>query len=386
MTPPLVNATSAGPTTAFDGKKQYTRVLLVEDNASDAQLVRLALNDSHQRDSYAPVFAIRSATRLSTAMTYLGEEDFDVILLDLSLPDSLSPDQSFKDIHKRVPHVPIIVLTGLGDEDRALRMIRDGAQDYLIKSRVERYVLVKAIRYAIERQLAKSAHSQLRLKLFTVQEEQRHRIARELHDQMGQSIAALMLGLKSLADSCEAKEQARLQYQQLQSIANDLARDVHSLALDLRPTALDDLGLEVALSNYVEAWSSSWQISTDFHSNGLTDQRLASYLETTIYRIAQEALTNIARHASAQTVSLILERAEDRIGLIIEDDGCGFDVKTVMKNPAKEQRLGLLGMEERVALVGGSLTIESTRGMGTTVYVRIPNSIPTNGEIAQWRN
>jgi signal transduction histidine kinase len=386
MTPPLVTATSAGPTTALDGKKQYTKVLLVEDNASDTQLVRLALNDPHQRDSYAPVFDIRSATRLLTAMTYLGEEDFDVILLDLSLPDSLNPDQSFKDIHKCVPHVPIIVLTGLGDEDRALRMIRDGAQDYLIKSRVERYVLVKAIRYAIERQLAKSEHTQLRLKLVTVQEEQRHRIARELHDQMGQSIAALMLGLKSLADSCELKEQARIQFQQLQSIANDLARDVHALALDLRPTALDDLGLEAALSNYIEAWSSRWQIPFDFHINGFTDQRLASHLETIIYRIAQEALTNVVRHARAQSVSLILECADDRVGVIIEDDGCGFDVEAVMNNPAKEQRLGLVGMEERVALVGGNLTIESTQGMGTSVYVRIPISFQTNGELARWKH
>jgi signal transduction histidine kinase len=386
MTLPLVDNGTSRPTLAFDGKHQYTKVLLVEDSASDAQLVRLALSDPRERDFYGPVFDIRSATSLSKAMTYLSEEDFDVILLDLSLPDSQSLDQSFNDIHKRVPHVPIIVLTGLGDEDLGLRMIRDGAQDYLVKSRVERYVLVKAIRYAIERQLAKSAQQQLRLKLVTVQEEQRHRIARELHDQMGQSIAALMLGLKSLAHSYEAQEQARLQFQQLQNIANDLAREVHSLALDLRPTALDDLGLEVALCNYVEAWSSRWQIPSDFHSNGFTDQRLASHLETTIYRIAQEALTNVARHASAQTVSLILERADDRIGVIIEDDGCGFDVATVIKNPAKDQRLGLLGMEERVALVGGSLTIESTRGTGTSVYVRIPNSIPTNGELAQWRN
>jgi len=386
MTPPLVDTGTSRPTLAFDGKNQPTKVLLVEDSASDAQLVRLALNDPRERDFYGPVFDIRSATSLAAAMTCLAEEDFDVILLDLSLPDSVALDQSFNDIHKRVPHVPIIVLTGLGDEDLGLRMIRDGAQDYLVKSRVERYVLVKAIRYAIERQLAKSAHTQLRLKLVTVQEEQRRRIARELHDQMGQSIAALMLHLKSLAHSYEAKEKARLQFQQLQNIANDLAREVHSLALDLRPTALDDLGLEVALSNYVEAWSSRWQIPSDFHSNGFTDQRLASYLETTIYRIAQEALTNVARHASARTVSLILERGDDRTGVIIEDDGCGFDVATVMKNSAKDQRLGLLGMEERVALVGGSLTIESTRGTGTSVYVRIPNSIPTNGELAQWRN
>src|ERR1700741_3697815 len=386
MTPPLVDTGTSRPTLAFDGKNQSTKVLLVEDSASDAQLVRLALNDPRERDFYGPVFDIRSATSLAIATTYLAEEDFDVILLDLSLPDSLSLQQSFNDIHKRVPHVPIIVLTGLGDEDLGLEMIRDGAQDYLVKSRVERYVLVKAIRYAIERQLAKLAHRQLRLRLVTVQEEQRHRIARELHDQMGKSIAALMLGLKSLAHFDATKEQGRLQFHQLQNIANDLARDVHSLALDLRPTALDDLGLEVALCNYVEAWSSRWQIPSDFHSNGVTHQRLALPLETPIYRIAQEALTNVARHASAQTVSLILERVDDRIGVIIEDDGCGFDVETVMKNPAKDQRLGLLGMEERVALVGGSLTIESTRGTGTSVYVRIPNSLHTNGELAQWRN
>ena len=382
--PPLGDV-SSGPTRSSD-KNRYTKVLLVEDNPTDAQLVLSALVGLSERDLSGALFDIRSVSRLASAIAYLADEVFDVILLDLSLPDSQSFEQTFNDIHKCAPAVPIIVLTGLGDEALGLKMIRDGAQDYLIKSRVERYLLVKAIRYAIERQLAKSAQTALRLKLITVQEEQRHRIARELHDQMGQSLAALILGLKSLAHSFEPNEQARTQFEQLRHIANDVARDVHSLAVDLRPTALDDLGLEVTLCNYVEAWSSRWQIPSDFHSNGFTDQRLASHLETTIYRIAQEALTNVGRHASARTVSLILERSDDRIGLIIEDDGCGFDVETVMKNPAKEQSLGLLGMEERVALVGGNLTIESARGKGTSVYVRIPNSIPTNGELAQWRS
>jgi len=385
MAPTFVDAAS-GSAPGIDLRNQHTKVLLVEDNLNDAQLVRTALVGLRARHLDGPVFDIRSAARLSTAIAHLAEQSFDVILLDLSLPDSQSMEQSFSAIHKHVPAIPIIVLTGLGDEDLGLKMIRNGAQDYLIKSKVERYVLVKAIRYAIERQRSESAHTQLRLKLVTVQEEERHRIARELHDQMGQAIAALILGLKALGNSHEPKEPAGAQFQQLQNIANDLARDVHSLALDLRPTSLDDLGLEIALSNYVEAWSSRWQIPSDFHSNGFTEQRLASHLETTIYRITQEALTNVVRHASARTVSLILERTDDRVVVIIEDDGCGFEVEAVMKNPARDQRLGLLGMEERVALVGGSLTIESTPGMGTSVYVRIPISLQTNGELAQWKS
>jgi signal transduction histidine kinase len=203
---------------------------------------------------------------------------------------------------------------------------------------------------------------------------------------MGQSLAALILGLKSLAHVYQPNDQAHLQFQHLQNIANDLAREVHSLALDLRPTALDDLGLVEALSNYLEVWSARWQISADFHSQGFTGRRLPPHLETTIYRIAQQALTNIARHAHAQTASLILEWVDDRVTVIIEDDGCGFDVEAVTKSQEKEQRLGLLGMEERVALVRGGLTIESAIGRGTSVYVRIPISFQPNGELAQWTN
>jgi signal transduction histidine kinase len=382
MATPGIDVSSPGHTVSVNTNIQTLKVLLVEDRDSDAQLVRAALCDLRDRDLYAPVFDIRSAPRLSGAITCLAQETFDVILLDLSLPDSQSLEHSFACIHERAPNVPIIVLTGLGDEGLGLKMIRDGAQDFLVKSRVERYLLVKAIRYAIERKRSEQAQAQLRLKLVSVQEGERHRIARELHDQMGQSLAALMLGLKSLAHLYQPNEQASLQFQQLQNIANDLAKDVHSLALDLRPTALDDLGLVEALSNYLEGWSSRWQVPADFHSHGFTDRRLAPHLETTIYRIAQQALTNVARHARARTVSLILEWADDRVVVVIEDDGCGFDIEAVRKNQEKEQRLGLLGMEERVALVGGRLAIESAPGRGTSVYVRILVSFQPNGGLA----
>ena len=509
----LLQPTTFETTLGLDANRKKTRVLLVEDNPADASLVCTALTDLRDRELYGPTFHIQSADRLSTAIASLANEAFDVILLDLSLPDSLSLEYTLSHIQKHAPNIPIIVLTGLGDEMFGLTMVRAGAQDYLVKSKVERYILVKAIRYAIERQrseqalrkseeefrsivetttewiwsvdlrghvtysnptvesilgyrpeelldrptfelihpedqdrlkvqmaeaaalqsgwsrlklrwghrngtyrwlesnstamfsnggtllgfrgsdrdvtdreLAKSAQTELQLKLVAVQEEERHRIARELHDQMGQSIAALMLGLKSLRDSDWQNERASSQFQQLHNIASDLAKEVHSLALDLQPTALDDLGLEVALSTYLEGWSRRWQIAGDFHCHGLTDRRLPAHLETTIYRIAQEALTNIIRHARAQTVSLLLERTDSRVVAIIEDDGCGFDVDFVMSSPLREKRLGLLGMEERVALVGGKLTIESTQGTGTSIYVRIPITFQSNGELAKWTN
>lgn len=380
MSTPLFNAPSFAAGAALAANSRVTRVLLVEDNESDALLVHTALAGPRNWKLNESIFDIRTAGQLSAARAKLAAEHFDVILLDLSLPDSRSHENSFFQVREYACGIPIIVLTGVDDEVLGLRMVRDGAQDYLIKSRVESYLLVKAIHYAIERQRSEQAYAELRLKLVAVQEQERHRIARELHDQTGQSIAALMLGLKALEKVFDTKD-TRSHFEQLQKLAGELARDVHSLALELRPTALDDLGLEVALSNHLDAWSSRWKIPVDFHSHGLMGRRLALHLETTLYRIVQEALTNIMRHARASRVSIVLERAADCLTLIVEDDGCGFDARAVLKNAETEQRLGLLGMKERLALVSGNLSIESAQGRGTTLYVRIPMSLQARGEV-----
>lgn len=210
-------------------------------------------------------------------------------------------------------------------------------------------------------------------RIVSAQEDEQRRISRELHDQMGQSLAALLLGLKSLKDS--VKEAGGKQFiQRLQDITNRIADEMHSLIRELRPTALDDLGLHTALANYVEEWSQRSNLEFDFHANGLLDQRLPTQLESTIYRIVQEAVNNVIKHANAENVSIILEKRGNRVLLIVEDDGVGFDVEGLLETPAKKRRLGLLGMQERVALVGGSLSIESTPGVGTTVLVHIDMS------------
>jgi signal transduction histidine kinase len=146
---------------------------------------------------------------------------------------------------------------------------------------------------------------------------------------------------------------------------------MHSLIRELRPTALDDLGLHTALANYLEEWSQRSNVAIDFHSNGFLDQRLASPLESTIYRIVQEAVNNAIKHANAENISIILEKRANRVLLIVEDDGVGFDVEALLKMPAKNRRFGLLGMQERAALIGGSFSIESAPGVGTTVLVHI---------------
>lgn len=215
--------------------------------------------------------------------------------------------------------------------------------------------------------------AQLLQKLITAQEEERQRVARELHDQTSQYLTALSLGLKALELEGAPFEERQERTKQLQEIVSQLMKDIHSLSWELRPAALDDWGLNTALQRYTENLSQRSGVSIDFHSRGFSDSnRLSMHIETALYRIIQEALINTIKHAAAKQVSVLLERFPDSIMAIVEDDGTGFDVEAVMLSPKIESKLGLLGMQERSALVGGTLTVESTSGMGTTVFVKIP--------------
>ncbi len=225
----------------------------------------------------------------------------------------------------------------------------------------------------VEHRKSEAARAQLLRRLVTAQEEERRRISRELHDQMGQHLAALMLGLKALSNSSgNGSARHKRSLRQLQELTEQLAEEAHHLAWELRPAALDDLGLETALANYVERWSERSGIIADYHSHGLDQHRLSSQIETAVYRIVQEALTNVLKHAKADRVSVILEHRYDQLLTIVEDDGQGFDNKALMAVPGERGGLGLLGIQERVALVDGTLNIESEPGSGTTLVIRIP--------------
>lgn len=213
--------------------------------------------------------------------------------------------------------------------------------------------------------------TRLLARVISAQEDERKRIARELHDEASQALTSLMLGLKHLeGHSGEGPVQRKAA--ELRLLVADTLDLMHNLALELRPTALDDLGLVAALERYIRDYANKHGINVDFHAGSLAGGRLPPQEETALYRIVQEALTNVVRHAGASNVSILLEQRDSAAVVIVEDDGRGFDLEAVKRAGGHAQRLGLLGMEERASLIGGRLTIESRPGGGTAVFVEIP--------------
>jgi two-component system, NarL family, sensor histidine kinase DevS len=202
-------------------------------------------------------------------------------------------------------------------------------------------------------------------RVVSAQELERRRLARELHDETGQALTSILLGLKSLEDARDEGDLAESTSRVRELVVATL-QDVRRLAVELRPKALDDFGLVPALERLVETFREQTGIEVDLEPR-LGDKRLQSDVETTLYRITQEALTNVVKHAEARHVSIVLTRRNGSVSAVIEDDGRGFS-----EERGSENGLGLLGMRERIALVDGRLTVESSPGSGTTLSIEVP--------------
>lgn len=209
-------------------------------------------------------------------------------------------------------------------------------------------------------------------KLVITQEEERARIARELHDQSGQQLTALIFGLnnlKRLLLTAAALESLDA----LIPIAHTLMNDLHTAIQELRPPLLDMFGLTDALQDYTQKWSKLSRIPVELECQGFERDRLPPELELTIYRIVQESLTNILRHSARATrVRVQVEWEHDDVVTTIEDNGPGFDMAVVKNRPPGERRMGLAGMQERALLMGGTLTITSAIGQGTVIRLKLP--------------
>jgi signal transduction histidine kinase len=206
---------------------------------------------------------------------------------------------------------------------------------------------------------------QLLEKVITTQEDERRRIARELHDSTSQNLTSLIVGLRIMETHC-AQCTAQTKASDLRQVASHTLNEVHDLSMRLRPRVLDDLGLAAALERLVSEWQARYKIPVDVAIQ--LAERLPGEVETAIYRIVQETLTNIVRHAQAHSASILVERHGDIVRAIVEDDGIGFDVNT----NHGERHLGLLGMRERAELLNGTLVIESSPEHGTSVFIEIP--------------
>ncbi len=206
--------------------------------------------------------------------------------------------------------------------------------------------------------------------IINAQEQERKRVARELHDETSQVLTSLLISLAVLEESITTPE-AQGRIAETRMLAHQTLRAIRSLSIDLRPSALDDLGLLPALRWYIKEYQQKFSIQVEFQSTGFRE-RLPAEMETALYRIVQEALTNIAKYAHAHTVYVTLKEEANQVYATITDDGCGFDIEKLQKIAGQERGLGLVGMQERAHLLDGTLNIQSSPDHGTIVQASIP--------------
>jgi signal transduction histidine kinase len=266
------------------------------------------------------------------------------------------------------------------------RMIKQGVLQGIIRDITERKLAEQILRRSNEEleflvrqrteevEKANVERVQVLHQLVTAQEDERRRIARDLHDELGQQMTVLRIEMERLKNMCGENEELQKQVEVASRIARQLDSDVDFLAWQVRPTVLDDIGIVAAINQYVQQWSEHFKISVDFQAKKFRTTRLKSEIETSFYRIMQEALNNVSKHSKASSVNIFLKPRDKSAVLIIEDNGIGFEPE---KEDILRKSMGLTGMYERAALIGGTLEIESAKGSGTTIYVTVP--ISTDG-------
>jgi signal transduction histidine kinase len=216
----------------------------------------------------------------------------------------------------------------------------------------------------------KELQSVLLNKIISVQEEERKKISRELHDETSQSLTSIIVGLRVLAEYVQSQNE-REKILAMRELAVKTLEAVHHLAVELRPLLLDDLGLVVAMQKYIENYSHQYNIQADIDFSNLSRERFLPEVEITLYRILQEALTNIAKHAQASHVQVALCKQRAKLILSVSDDGVGFNTD-IFKTGYRDTGLGIYGMKERIALLNGLFEVQSQIDQGTTIRVELP--------------
>ncbi len=352
------------------------RALVLEDEPADAELALIALADGGFR--CVPTLA---AGRAAFEAAFAPGR-FDLVLADYSLPDYTGLE-ALQFVRRSDALVPFVLMSGALGEERAVEALRAGATDYILKHGLAR--LAPAVRRALTERRERERHlatrralelSQERLRalsrrLLEVQEEERRSLARDLHDDIGQALTALKIQLESLARAGSGVLKAQVE-ECVGTTQHALAR-VRQLSLNLRPLQLDDLGLAAALRSHLDRQASVGGLKPHFDANEAPPV-VSPEVETACFRIAQEAITNVLRHAQAANLWVRLFTADGRLALSVRDDGKGFDLEGARRRAAEGASLGVVGMEERAALEGGTFELRAAPGQGTVLLATFPLS------------
>lgn len=349
---------------------KLVEILLVEDNPADARLIREALAEMAEVS-----FNLECAGTLSEGLSRLGEGEVDLVLLDLGLPDS-DGIETLTRVRTEMPAVPIVVLTGLQNDAGGVEAIRQGAQDYVRKERVDGRVLARSIRYAVERKKAQRRLEayQTRLRslaseLAVAQERERRRIAIELHDRIGQTLVFAKMKLGELQACIPAGAEDKLSG--MQGLLDGMIGEIRSLTFELSPPVLYELGLEAALEWLAERIEQQYGLKVELHDDG-QPKPLGKDTRALLFRAVQELLVNVARHAHAGEARVSIWRESDFIRIEVQDNGKGFLSDEVLSCAGERDLFGLFSIQERAAELGGELKIKSSPGEGTQAVLTIP--------------
>lgn len=347
-------------------------------------------------------FAVRVARSGENALRSVHYDPPHLILLDILMPgiDGFETCRRLQ-ADERTRDIPVIFMTALTNTEDKVKAFEMGAVDYVTKPLQHEEVLARILTHLRQRNLTRELQAQNRQlaysnqvekarlfeavnqqrtqlrtlthKLNEVQENERRALARELHDEIGQALTAIHINLAAIQKDLPATNFARVRERVMEStlLADQILDQIRELALDLRPPMLDDLGLIPTLRWYLKRYSTRLKIETELILTGLETRPIPA-IETALYRVIQEALTNTARHAAASKVSVALVRNESMVVVDIADNGQGFDVAEVLARGGQPHGMGLLGMRERVTLLGGRFDIEAQPGAGTRLLFSIP--------------
>lgn len=340
-------------------------VLLIEDNLGFCYFVDDALMRKH-----AGGFHLSTAHDLAGGMAALRKGGVDVVLLDLGLPDSVR-FETFQRTFAEAPQTPIIILTVLNDDSVAMQAMRAGAQDYLMKTHVDDLLLVRSIKYAVERGRIDEKVRRLSGRILQLQDEERRRIARDLHDTTAQNLAALCMSLALLQKGLEGEGAQAEMLDKCIVLADLAAEEIRTTAYLLHPPLLEELGLDNAMRDYADGFAKRSGIRVDLELPEASRQHLSERVATTLFRVMQECLSNIHRHAHSKTASITLLRYPTEVVLRVADQGVGLGRSDIPLEVGIEGLgVGIAGMRERLRQLRGSLEIE-TRG-GVIVTARLP--------------
>jgi len=360
------------------------RILIVDDEVANVHLLEQVLRRAGHTN-------LRSTTDSRQVLALYEEVEPDLILLDLRMPH-LTGFEVLDELRLRtVPghDVPVLVLTADVTREALRAAFQAGASDFLTKPfdhdevllRVRNLLETRLLRLELldqnrilegrvrertaQERLARERLEALSRQLVDVQEAEKRELARELHDQIGQMLTALRMALRMCMRP--APEQGK-HLEEAEALVKELLERVRGLALDLRPAMLDDLGVLEALLWHFEQYTARTAVQVVLRHSGL-ERRFPAATETAAYRIVQEALTNVARHANVDKVEVGLWVDSDGLMVQIEDQGVGFDAEAAL---VRGTTTGLSGMRERATLLGGWLRITSSPGESTTLTAMLP--------------